>query len=75
MPVINNRHLLNDLIIILLPNIFNNPGNTLPATNTGSYDTIFFIQPFHIIGDLDGKFGAGAAQWMAQRNGDRKSVV
>ncbi len=34
--------------------IFNNSCDSLPAANAGSYDPIFFIQPFHIMGYLNG---------------------
>src|SRR5882724_9385815 len=55
-----------------LADVLNDPRNPLSTAYAGRYDAIFFIQPFHVLRDLDRQFAARAAQWMSQ--GDSASI-
>ncbi len=53
---------LKDLNMKASGHIFNNTGDSLSATHAGCNNAIFFIQSFHIIQYLDGKFTSGTSQ-------------
>lgn len=52
-----------------LGNIFNNTGYALAAANACGHDSVFFVQPLHIINDLNREFGAGTSERMTECDG------
>ncbi len=55
-----SRYIKTDISNRLLE-IFNDSCNSLSATNTSCYNSIFFVQPFHIVGNLNGQFTTSAS--------------
>ena len=51
----------------MLIDIFNDAGNSLAASNTCSNDAKLFIEPFHVVCDLDGELAAGTSERVERR--------